>query len=64
MSRTEDALAAVVVDDAPELLGPTTPERAAGVGVRGPADTVGLVAAPEVGIVLGAAGGPAHDVTP
>lgn len=64
MARTEDALAAVVVDDAPELLGPATPERAAGVGVRGPADTVGPVTAPEVGIMLGAAGDSAHDITP
>lgn len=64
MVRTEDALAAVVVDDAPELLGPTTPERAAGVSVRGPADIVVLAGAPEVETVLGAAGGSAHDVTP
>ena len=64
MSRTEDGLAAVVVDDGPELLGPTTPERGTGVSVRGPADTVGLVTAPEVGIMFGAAGGSAHDVTP
>jgi hypothetical protein len=61
---TEDALAAVVANDAPEVFGPSAPERATGVSVRGPADVAVLVDAPEVGIVLGTAGGSAHDVTP
>jgi hypothetical protein len=66
VARTEDALAAVIVDDAPEPLGPTTPERAAGAGVRGPADVVELVAAVAVDMAGAtvAASGSAHEDTP